>query len=39
MVGFALAAQAIVQILLPAYLIWDLYRTKEFTKPAAICSW
>jgi hypothetical protein len=31
-VGFALAAQAIVQILLPAYLIWDLYRTKEFTK-------
>ncbi len=30
--GYALAAQAIVQVLLPAYLIWDLYRTKEFTK-------
>jgi hypothetical protein len=30
-VGIALAAQVLVQILLPAYLIWDVDRTKEFT--------
>lgn len=27
-----MAAQVLVQILLPAYLIWDLYRTRDFTR-------